>query len=286
MPKGIVTATRAELVTGVDDIVRISNPGDERITAYRNIKERDLVGRQGRFIAEGRVVLRALLESRYFATESILILENRLKGLAPELQLKSPDTPVYAAPQDIIDQVAGFPLHRGILAIGKRPQSQPAAIVPPREKDCLIAVCIGISNHDNIGAIFRNAAAFGASAVLLDETCCDPLYRKSLRVSVGAALKVPFAKGGTAKDILNQLSSQNVALLALSPGAERPLTDIPAGKRRAIVLGGEGDGLPADILAGIPSVSIAMAPGFDSLNVAAASAIALHHLATTQSITN
>ena len=104
-------------------------------------------------------------------------------------------TPVYVASRAVIDAVAGFPMHRGVLAIGRRREEDTLrhACLRPCPARALVVVLVGISNHDNIGAIFRNAAAFGADAVLLDETCCDPLYRKAIRVSVGAALKIPFA---------------------------------------------------------------------------------------------
>ena len=260
------------------DIIRILDPDDARIAAYRDIRERDLVGRRGRFVAEGRVVLRALLESPHFEAESILVLENRIAGLEGELALKKPDTPVYVASRAIIDAIAGFPVHRGILAIGHAGEPRVGPFVPSAQAPCLVVVCAGISNHDNIGSIFRNAAAFGADAVLLDETCCDPLYRKALRVSVGAALNVPFFRLKTAPEIIETLIAQNFKVIALSPKAKVTIDEIDPAIRMAVVLGAEGPGLSSEILAATRPLRIAMAPGFDSLNVAAASAIALHRL--------
>lgn len=262
------------------DIIRIIDPDDSRIAMYRDIRERDLVGRHGRFIAEGKVVLRALLESSLFATESILVLENRLGGLAADLQHKSPETPLYVASGEVMDRIAGYPVHRGILAIGRRSPQKDIESVLPVQRRCLLVVCAGISNHDNIGSIFRNAAAFGADAVLLDKECCDPLYRKALRVSVGAALRVPFVKSGSVAEILDLLSAQKFDTFALSPAGNTPLEKTKPGARTAVVLGSEGSGLPQDILSATTPVRIAMTPGFDSLNVAAASAIALHHVSS------
>ena len=138
-------------------------------------------------------------------------------------------------------------------------------------------VLVGLSNHDNVGAIFRNAAAFGADAVLLDETCCDPLYRKAIRVSVGAALKVPFAIGADAGSIGTLLGAAGFTQLALSPSGATDIRNASRFDRLALYFGAEGYGLPASVMSRLQTVRIDMAKGFDSLNVAAASAIALHH---------
>lgn len=260
-------------------LIPIENPDDPRIAAYRDIRERDLVGRQGRFVAEGKVVLNVLLSARRFAVESLLLLENRVPGLEALLAAVPVGVPIYVARAEVIDAVAGFPMHRGILAIGRRREDEGVetllAGLPP---EALVVVLAGIANHDNVGAIFRNAAAFGADAVLLDETCCDPLYRKAIRVSVGACLKVPFARGAAATDIAAALRGRDFSLVALSPAGASDIADVPRSARMALVLGTEGAGLDARILERLPTARIAMAPGFDSLNVAAASAIALHRL--------
>ena len=136
----------------------------------------------------------------------------------------------------------------------------------------------GIANHDNMGGIFRNAAAFGASAVLLDTTCCDPLYRKAIRVSVGAALSVPFARMPEGADVLTLLKHHDFEPIALSPRGKLTLLDLAVPERSAVLLGAEGPGLPAGLLASATTVRILMAEGFDSLNVATTSGIVLHHL--------
>src|SRR5262249_2972462 len=138
------------------------------------------------------------------------------------------------------------------------------------------------ANHDNMGGLFRNAAAFGADAVLLDETCCDPLYRKAIRVSVGAALTTPFAFGGAAEAMVARLAAAGFELIALSPAGAVDLAGLAAPARVAVLFGAEGPGLPAQVLAQATAVRVAMAGGFDSLNVATSSGIVLHHLAAAQ----
>ena len=190
-------------------VQQIDDPDDIRLSPYRSIREKDLVGRQQRFIAEGKVVLNVLFSSSArFETESLLVLENRLAGLSEQLGQLPPDVPVYSVPQTVMDMVAGFHVHRGILAVGRR-KTQPSldtmlAALPAKS---LVVVLCGISNHDNVGSIFRNAAAFEADCVLMDETCCDPLYRKAIRVSVGSVLSVPFSRGFAAQVMLERLAA-------------------------------------------------------------------------------
>ena len=190
--------------------------------------------------------------------------------------------PVYFASQAVLDAISGFHIHRGVLAIGlKRQAETPEALLQSLPHQAIVVVLIGLSNHDNVGSIFRNAAAFGADAVLLDRSCCDPLYRKAIRVSVGAVLKVPFAIGEGAGALAAAVESQRFEPLALSPTGVEDISEAKRPDRLALFFGTEGAGLPADLLAGFRTVQIAMAPGFDSLNVAAASAIALHHFSRT-----
>ncbi|OEI82895.1 RNA methyltransferase [Brucella sp. BO3] len=260
-----------------DCVFVIDDADDIRLAPYRDIREKDLVGRQQRFIAEGKVVLNVLFSSSArFETESLLVLENRLGGLTEQLRQLPPGVPVYSVPQAIMDAVAGFHVHRGILAVGRR-KSQPdlrdmLAALPQKS---LVVVLCGISNHDNVGSIFRNAAAFEADCVLMDETCCDPLYRKAIRVSVGAALKVPYFHGGTIDDINAALAEAGFNLLALTPSAPRSIYEATICERQALLLGTEGEGLPSRLLERLETVRIPMSKTFDSLNVATASGIAL-----------
>jgi len=261
-------------------ILLIDDPADERIAAYRNIREKDVVGRQGCFVAEGKVVLNLLLSAARFRAESVLVLENRLAGLHDLLAKCPRGTPIYVAGAAVMDAVAGYPVHRGILAIGRRTVDLSVSDILARlgPRALLVTLC-GIANHDNIGSIFRNAAAFGADAVLLDQTCCDPLYRKAIRVSVGAALKVPFARGGTISDLLHELETADIDIVALSPAGRTDIRIAARAKRLSLLLGSEGDGLPRAILDRLQTVRIPIASDFDSLNVATASGIALAHFA-------
>jgi tRNA G18 (ribose-2'-O)-methylase SpoU len=257
-------------------LIDIESPDDPRIAVYRSVRERDLVGREGRFIAEGEVVLRALSTSPNCVTESVLIDPKRADKLAPILRELGPQIPIYAAAQAVLDAIAGFHLHRGILAVGRRRADHSgAALLATAPPDALVLALFGIANHDNMGGLFRNAAAFGVHAVLLDPGCCDPLYRKAIRVSVGAALRVSFARCDDPFKLLQQHAFRS---LALSPSGAATLSGIRGGGRVAVLLGAEGPGLPSDILAACESVSIPMAAGFDSLNVATAAGIVLHHL--------
>jgi tRNA G18 (ribose-2'-O)-methylase SpoU len=137
---------------------------------------------------------------------------------------------------------------------------------------------VGLTNHDNVGGLFRNAAAFGADAVLLDAGTCDPLYRKAIRVSAGAALIVPFRQLPDADALLAFAARHALEPLALSPAGAETLAALVPPARTLLLLGSEGPGLPPDLMARLRTVRIAMAPDFDSLNVATAGAIALHHL--------
>jgi len=257
--------------------VRIDSPDDPRVAAYRDIRERDLVGRQGLFIAEGKVVLNILFSAGRFEAQSVLVLENRLAGLAETLALAPPSMPVYVASAAVMDGIAGFPIHRGVLAIGRKRISEAAGdLLSKLGRRALVLILVGISNHDNAGAIFRNAAGLGADAIFLDPTSCDPLYRKAIRVSVGAVLKTPFAVFDEMDGFVAQLSAAGFELIALSPGNGQDIREANRPDRLALFLGTEGEGLPPALMARMRTVRIPMAEGFDSLNVAAASAIALH----------
>ena len=261
-------------------IIPVTDPEDPRVAPYLAVRERDVAGRQGRFIAEGEVVLRVLARSPLVRARSLLIAEGRLARLAPLIEQFSDDTPVYGAGQAVMDAVVGFHIHRGVLAFGER-LAEPSAEallagLGPRTR---VAALFGVSNHDNVGGIFRNAAAFGADAVLLDGACCDPLYRKAIRVSVGAALAVPFARLAPGEDAIALFERHGLTALALSPTGETPLAALIPPPRAAILLGAEGPGLPPAILSRVRTIAIPMTGAFDSLNVATTSGIVLHHLA-------
>lgn len=260
--------------------IAIDDPCDPRVAAYRDIRERDLVGREGLFIAEGEVVVRLLLAHSIHRPVSLLVAEKRIAALSREIPGLPDDVPVFAASQAVMDGIAGFHIHRGILAVGRRgPMPAAGALLEGCGPRAIAVVLLGIANHDNMGGIFRNAAAFGASAVILDSECCDPLYRKAIRVSVGAALAVPFARLQPGEDAVAFLAASGFVPVALSPRGGSPLAEISPPERVALLFGTEGAGLPESILHRVRTVRIPMAGALDSLNVATASGIVLHHLA-------
>jgi tRNA G18 (ribose-2'-O)-methylase SpoU len=260
-------------------VIRIDHPEDPRIAGFRDIRERDLTGRQGLFVAEGEVVLNVLTSPQSLCAPIALLLDRkRVEGLAGLIARIDSRTPVYVADQSILDAIAGFHLHRGILALGRKPE--PASLDAQLEtlgRDAVVVAACGVGNHDNMGGLFRNAAAFGAGAVLLDRTCCDPFYRKAIRVSVGAVLRTPMVLGLEASEMLDGLERAGFSVIALTPVAETSLDRAPRGGRVALILGPEGPGLPPGVIARCRPVGIPMSGGFDSLNVSVASGIALHH---------
>lgn len=262
-------------------VIRIDDPDDPRLADYREVRERDLVGRQGGFIAEGVVVLEKLIRAGRHPIRSVLVAEKRAATLAPLLAGLAEGVEVYAAGQAVMDAVVGFPIHRGVLAAGTRAEPDLETLLAKLPPRALVVGLIGIANHDNVGGLFRNAAAFGAEAVVLDAGCCDPLYRKAIRVSVGAALTTPFARGGTADDLAARLAAAGFSLVALSPRGGTDLADFSPAARTAVLFGAEGPGLPASVMARAETVRIEMADGFDSLNVATSSGVVLHHMVAT-----
>jgi tRNA G18 (ribose-2'-O)-methylase SpoU len=260
-------------------LIAIDGAENPRIEPYRAVRERDLAARQGRFVAEGEVVLRVLLTRSRFPVESVLVSEKRLPNLWELLKSVPETVPAYVAPQDVLSAIAGFPIHRGVLAMGRRSEPASAAQLLRDLGSCATVLgLVGLTNHDNVGGIFRNAAAFGADAVLLDQTSCDPLYRKAIRVSVGGSLIVPFARAGSGLELVEALLETGFDVIALSPSGPAPLESCQYGPRTALLLGAEGPGLPAEVLRRARTVRIPMAPRFDSLNVATASGFALYHI--------
>jgi tRNA G18 (ribose-2'-O)-methylase SpoU len=258
--------------------IPVNDPDDPRLAPFRAIRERDLVGREGRFIAEGEVVVRMLLTAMEFAVESVLV-SARVAEAGREWFWPIPEGALFAVDDDVMEAVAGFHVHRGILAYGRRnPAPDMSTMLAGLPERATVVVCVGIANHDNMGGIFRNAAAFGAAAVLCDTTCCDPFYRKAIRVSVGGVFRVPFLRGGGAGELVAALQSLGFECLALSPSGGEELTAVAPAPRTALVLGAEGPGLPPSVLNRSRGIRIGMAGDFDSLNVAVSSGIALHRL--------
>jgi tRNA G18 (ribose-2'-O)-methylase SpoU len=263
-------------------MIRIDDPADARLEEYRNVPDPELIEKRGVFVAEGRLVVARLLEGSRFRARSVLVTDAARQGMGGVLNSRTAnDVPVYVVPQWIINAVTGFNIHRGCLAIGER------SAVPPWQQVAATArrlvVIERVANADNVGAVFRHAAAFGVDGVLLEPGCTDPLYRKAIRTSMGAALQVPFARMEPWPSALVELREQGWSLVALTPTAKGTLQEAVArlspDAKTAIVLGHEGDGLSPEALAACNvHARIPMATGVDSLNVATACAIALYEL--------
>lgn len=261
----------------------IDDPADPRVADYREARDGQLRRRAGLFLAEGRLVVRRLLEASRFRTRSLLLTHRALDDLS-DLLTGDDAPPVYLASAETIRAVVGFKFHRGCLAAAVRGAPvRPEALIEPPGPRTLLAL-EELADPDNVGAVFRNAAAFGAAGVLLSPGCADPLYRKAIRVAMGATLSTPFARadwpGG-----LTMLRAAGYTLVALTPDpAAQDIAAMVTGglpsRRLALVVGAEGDGLRASTRAAADCrVRIPMTAGADSLNVATACGIALHRLA-------
>lgn len=261
-------------------IIPISDPTDPRIVEYTAIRERDLTGRDGKFIVEGRVTLEVFLDRSRHQPESLFLEQGRLEPLKGIIDTIADNVPIYTAPQSLMDQIVGFPIHRGVLACGlKADQIDLDAFLARQSQSSTWVVGLGLSNHDNVGALIRNAAALGASGVILDAQSCDPLYRKAIRVSAGTALWFPIHHGARTQDILSALDRHNINIWALTPNARATsLYQLSRPEQCALLLGAEGPGLPDQILDAYTPVSIPMSNHVDSLNVATSAAIVLSHL--------
>lgn len=265
-------------------IVGVEDAADPRVSDYVGLTDPDLRRKRqltadadgSYFIAEDTVVIRQLLRSPY-RVRSLFLTPPRLAMLEPHLA--GLDAPVYVASQAVVNAVSGFHLHRGAIASAQRDPLPEASEVAASAD--LLVVTEGINDHENLGALFRNAAAFGAGGVLLDPTSADPLYRRSVRVSVGQVLHVPFARAIPWPGAIAALQEQGFEVLALTPSADAEnLAAIDRRPRQALLVGAEGPGLsPAAQQAADRRVRIPMAGAVDSLNVATAAAVALHHLA-------
>lgn len=262
----------------------VEDATDPRIAGFRDARDGDLRRRAGLFLAEGRLLVRRLLETRRFPVQSLLLTPPAFDDLR-DLLADDDATPVHVASAETIRVIVGFKFHRGCLALGVRGESvAPEALMQPVGPRTLLAL-EGVADPDNVGAVFRNAAAFGAAGVLLSSHCADPLYRKAIRVSMGATLSLPFAQVPDWAATLAALRHAGYRLVALCPGAEaEDIVEVaaraPRRPRLALLLGAEGAGLSdATRAAADVEVRIPMAAGVDSLNVAAACGIALHRFA-------
>jgi tRNA G18 (ribose-2'-O)-methylase SpoU len=265
----------------VPQVIDVDDPADPRLDDFRDLttadRRPDRPGGRGLVIAEGEVVVRRLLRSPY-PIRSVLGVPRRIEALDDDLPA---DVPCYRTSADLMATVVGFHLNRGVLAVADRAAQPSAARIVADAR--VLAVLEGVGDHENLGSIFRNAAGLGVSGVLLGPGCADPLYRRSVRVSMGNVLRVPFAAVPDWPAALDWLRDNGFRLLALTPADDAvPLhTAVVPGGRTAVLLGAEGPGLSAAALAAADvRVRIPMADDVDSLNVATAAAIAFHTLVT------
>jgi tRNA G18 (ribose-2'-O)-methylase SpoU len=268
-------------------LIPVNDPDDLRIDAYRNVPDPDLLIQGGLFVAEGRLVVRRLIEGRRFPVRSVMVTEAALVPLRDVLATRDELT-VYVVTQAVMNGITGFNLHRGCLAIGERPRPRQWRDVMRGARRAIVLE--RIANADNVGSVFRSAAAFGVDAVLLDRTCADPLYRKAIRTSMGAALSVPFAEAEPWPEALRELAGVGRVLsdppwvvLGMTPAASAPPLHAIAADISShpvvIVVGHEGDGLSDAALAACTHrARIPMTSNVDSLNVATAAAIAFYEI--------
>lgn len=262
-------------------LIDVGDPADTRLDDYRDLttadRRPDRPGGRGLVIAEGVVVVRRLIESPY-PVRSLLGVPRRLDELAPDLAALR--VPAYRVDADTMAAAVGFHLNRGVLAVADR--AAPPDPVALARGARLVAVLEGVNDHENLGSLFRNAAALGVDGVLLGPRCADPLYRRSVRVSMGHVLRVPFADlPGPWPGALDALRAAGLTVAALTPAPDAvPLAAAGlAGTRTALLLGAEGPGLSSEALdAADLRVRIPMAAGVDSLNVATAAAVAFHEV--------
>lgn len=259
-------------------IIPIDDPRDPRLSDYRDLTDvalrRVIEPEGGLYIAESAKVLARALRAGH-RPRSVLVQEKWVDETADLVDTAAVD--VFVVPADIAEAVTGYAVHRGVLASMHRPIEQPVAEVVRDAR--LVVVLEDIVDHTNVGAVFRSVAALGADAVLVSARCADPLYRRSVRVSMGTVFQVPWTRlpeGPAATRALHD-AGLHIAALALADGAvtlDEFASDPP--ERIALMLGAEGDGLSRRALAGADTVvTIPMGGGVDSLNVAAASAVAI-----------
>ncbi len=287
-------------------LIEVDDPLDERLDLYRDLNDPTdrvrIEAERSIFVVEGRLAVERLLSSDY-AVRSLLVDDHQAivaGGLVAATRARG--APVFVGSRAVVAGTVGFALHRGVVAVADRPPTIGAERLlarttgarAPEGAPLLVAVLEGLNDHENIGALFRNAAAFGVAGVLLDPRCADPLYRRSIRVSVGQVLRVPFARLAPWPAGLGQVRAAGFVIAAMAPhppaGSGIPVMDLADLKAWvtgsdglmgvALLLGAEGPGLTGAALeASDLIVRIPMAAGIDSLNVATAAAIGFQALA-------
>ena len=259
----------------------VSSFEDPHVDVYRNVTDADLRGRKHLFMVESEMVVGRLLSTNW-NIHSIFLSPNKFERLSPFLETCK--APIYVADVNLMTEIVGFHIHRGALAAVHRPPPKDVSVdnlfnvLRDKEKISLL-LAERITNVDNMGSLFRNAAAFGVDALLFDNQCCDPLYRKSIRVSMGHTLSIPWAIADHWSATLQRLKSElGVTIIGCETGDQAiPLWDVAGSHRRALVMGEEKAGLSPSTIDLCDSVAeIPMQNAVPSINVAVASAVALY----------
>src|SRR5215471_8690874 len=266
-------------------LVPIAGLDDLRVAPYRDVSDPELLRAHRLFVAEGRLVVQRLIEDGRFRVRSLLLNEAAWHALEPSCGRLASDVDVCLASSRDFEDLPGYNVHRGCLALVERPQ--PASIDAVLSSARVIVVLEHVTNADNVGGVFRNAAAFGVDAVLLSPSTCDPLYRKAIRTSMAATLRVPFAtldhESGSWTGALEALRRRGFGLAAMTPrepaqGLEEFVRQTPP-ERLAVLIGTEGGGVSGEAeTAADYRVRIPIGPNIDSLNLAVASGIVLYRL--------
>jgi tRNA G18 (ribose-2'-O)-methylase SpoU len=261
-------------------VLHVQSLDDPRLAPYRNLKERDLAREGGRFIAEGENLVKRLLASR-LKTESVLIADRHVAELSP---LVPTDIPLFVASAQVVNGILGYKFHSGVMAVGVRGRSPTVdeimADAISQAGPVTLVICPEIEKTDNLGAMIRIAAAFGATAMILGERSCDPFFRQSVRVSMGTAFYLPIVRSDDlARDLRRLRDHHGVQLIAtvLDDTAEN-LDTVRRPARLGILFGNEAQGLSPEHLALCDRrVTIPMKLGTDSLNVSVSAGIFLYH---------
>ena len=259
------------------NVIPIENLNDPRLGPYRALKDRDVARKGGRFIAEGEMVVRRLLESA-FATESVLLSQRRVAEMAPIV----PDgVSVYVLSDSLIEQVVGFRFHSGVMAVGLRGRKLSLDDLPRDAQAMRIMVCPEIANTENLGGLIRIAAAFGMDAMILGPRSCDPFFRQAVRVSMGNVFKLRIVQSEDLLHDLDRLRNEwKISLIAtvLHDDAAESLAEVKPPARFALLFGNEAQGLSEEVIQRCDRrVTIPMRLGTDSLNVMVAAGIFLFH---------
>lgn len=262
------------------NIIETESASDPRLAAYCTLTEAQLRNRlepeKGIFIAESPKVIRVAMEAGYEPV-SLLCERKHIEGDAADIVEQMGDKPIYTGSREVLSQLTGYTLTRGVLCAMHRPKER--SVQKVCQGASRIVLIHGVVDSTNIGAIFRSAAALGIDSVLLTRDSCDPLNRRAVRVSMGSVFLLPWTWADQPYETLSELGFKTVAMALTDRSIPLDAPCLAAEERLAIVMGTEGDGLPANAIVGADYVvRIPMQHGVDSLNVAAASAVAFWQL--------